>query len=227
MTQILKRLTWFNQINVYLISTSKGLVLIDSAAPGMFGWLVKSLRKVGIAPDQLAGVVVTHFHIDHVGTAMALQRCGVPVYALAEEVPILMGDAPHPGFCNGHSVGRIMIAAEKLVFGTPSFLGVRSLEAGQKLFDTTWRVVAAPGHTPGSLALFNEDTGDLLSGDTLLSDFCYPRANLSVFTADYQGLVESALNLMALEPKYIHPGHGKPLPLSAYAKVQKRLISKL
>jgi glyoxylase-like metal-dependent hydrolase (beta-lactamase superfamily II) len=54
---------------VYLISTSKGLVLVDSAAPGMFGWLVKSLRKVGIAPAQLAGVVVTHFHIDHVGTA--------------------------------------------------------------------------------------------------------------------------------------------------------------
>lgn len=71
MTQNLKRLTWFNQINVYLLSTPNGLVLIDSAAPGMFGWLVKSLRKVGVTPKQLAGVVVTHFHIDHVGTAIA------------------------------------------------------------------------------------------------------------------------------------------------------------
>ena len=74
MMHTLKRLTWFNQINVYLLATPKGLVLIDSAAPGMFGWLVKSLRKVGIKPEQLAGVVVTHFHIDHVGTAMALQK---------------------------------------------------------------------------------------------------------------------------------------------------------
>lgn len=227
MTQTLKRLTWFNQINVYLLSTPKGLVLIDSAAPGMFGWLTKSLRKVGVTPEHLAGVVVTHFHIDHVGTAMALQRRGIPMYALSEEVPILIGDAPHPGYENGSTAGRILQAAERLVFGNPSFSAVRSLEAGQKLFGTAWRVFAAPGHTPGSLALYNEETGDLLSGDTLVSDFGCPRANLSLFTADHQKLVESALNLMNLEPKYIHPAHGKPLPLLAYAKTQERLVNKL
>jgi glyoxylase-like metal-dependent hydrolase (beta-lactamase superfamily II) len=64
----------------------------------------------------------------------------------------------------------------------------------------------------------------LLSGDTLVSDFGCPRANLSFFTADRDRLIESALNLMALEPKYIHPGHGKPLPLSAYAKAQQQLV---
>ena len=227
MMQTLQRLTWFNQINVYLLSTPKGLVLIDSAAPGMFGWLVKSLRKVGIKPEQLAGVVVTHFHIDHVGTAIALQKLRVPVYALAAEVPILTGDAPHSGYRDGNTIGRIMYAAERLVFGTPSFSGVRSLEAEQKIFGTSWRIVAAPGHTPGSLALYNQETGDLLSGDTLISDFGCPRANTKLFTADYPKLIESALNLMELEPKYIHPGHGKPLPLSAYAKAQERLINKL
>jgi glyoxylase-like metal-dependent hydrolase (beta-lactamase superfamily II) len=224
MTQILRRITWFNQINIYLISTHQGPVLVDSAAPGMFGWLVKSLHQVGIAPAQLAGVIVTHFHIDHVGTAMALQKCGVPVYALAAEVPILIGDAPHSGY--GGTAGKILLAAERLLFGNPSFSGIRSLEVGQKLFGTAWCVIAAPGHTPGSLALYKEDTGDLLSGDTLVSDFGCPRANLSFFTPDCDRLVESALNLMALEPKYIYPGHGKPLPLLAYSKVQKQLISK-
>ncbi len=223
--QHLQRLTWFNQINVYLISTAQGPVLVDSAAPGMFGWLVKSLRQVGIKPEQLAGVVVTHFHLDHVGTAMALQKCGVPMYALAAEVPILMGNAPHSGYRG--TAGGILLAAERLFFGNPSFLGVRSLSVGEKLLGTTWEVVETPGHTPGSLALYNQDTGDLLSGDTLVSDFGCPRANLSFFTADSDKLIESALNLMALEPKYIHPAHGKPLPLSAYAKVQKELSYKL
>jgi hypothetical protein len=37
----------------------------------------------------------------------------------------------------------------------------------------------------------------------LASDFGCPRANLSFFTADREQLIESALNLMALEPKYI------------------------
>ncbi len=183
MAQILQRLTWFNQINVYLISTPKGPVLVDSAAPGMFGWLVKSLRQVGLVPAQLAGVILTHFHIDHVGTAMALQKHGVPVYALAPEVPILMGEAPHSGYRG--TAGKILLAAERLVFGIPSFSEVRSLEVGQKILGTDWRVVGVPGHTPGSLALFNQETGDLLSGDTLVSDFCCPRAchQLSQMTA--------------------------------------------
>jgi glyoxylase-like metal-dependent hydrolase (beta-lactamase superfamily II) len=128
--QHLHRLTWFNQINVYLISTPQGPLLIDSAAPGAFRWLVRSLRHVGIAPSQLVGVVVTHFHLDHVGTAMALQKCGVPVYALAAEVPILMGEAPHSGYRG--TAGKILLSAERLLFGNPSFTGIRSLSVGEK-----------------------------------------------------------------------------------------------
>jgi glyoxylase-like metal-dependent hydrolase (beta-lactamase superfamily II) len=225
MEQILRRLTWFNHFNLYLLSTPKGLVLVDSATPGMFGWLVKSLRKVGVAPEQLAGVVVTHFHIDHVGTALALQQCGVPMYALMQEIPILLGEVPHPGY--GGVAGKVMLAAERLVFGKLVFQGVQPLEPGQKLFDSTWRVVAAPGHTPGSLALFNEESGDLLSGDTLVNNFGHPSANHPLFAADYQTAMQSALNLLKLEPKQIHPGHGKPLPLSAYFKVQEQLVRKL
>ncbi len=39
MPETLRRITFLNQFNVYLISTPRGLVLIDSAVPGMFGWL--------------------------------------------------------------------------------------------------------------------------------------------------------------------------------------------
>ena len=156
MSETLRRLTCLNHFNVYLISTPRGLVLIDSAAPGMFWWLARSLRKIGVEPEELAGVVVTHFHIDHVGTALALQKCGVTMYALTEEIPILLGKVPHPGY--GGRAGRIMLAAERLVFGELSFYGVQPLEAGQMLFESTWRVLAAPGHTPGTLIRPKLDT---------------------------------------------------------------------
>jgi glyoxylase-like metal-dependent hydrolase (beta-lactamase superfamily II) len=183
------------------------------------------LRQVGVSPEQLAGVVVTHFHIDHVGTALALQQYGVPMYALQQEIPILLGEVPHPGYSG--VAGKIMLAAERLVFGKLVFQGVQPLEPGQKLFDSSWSVVAAPGHTPGSLALFNEESGDLLSGDTLVNNFGCPSANHPLFAADYPMAMQSALNLLKLEPKRIHPGHGKPLPLSAYFKVQEQLMRKL
>jgi glyoxylase-like metal-dependent hydrolase (beta-lactamase superfamily II) len=217
------RLTWFDHINVYLVATPRGPVLIDSAAPGMFGWLVRSLRRVDLAPEDLAAVVVTHFHID--GTAARLQRLGVPVYALSQEVPILNGREPHPGY--GGIAGRALLAAEKAVFGSPRLSGVRPLLDGELLLDSSWRVLAAPGHTPGSLALFDEDSGDLLSGDTLVSDFAWPRGPHPLFTADYPRAVASALALLARGPKRIHPGHGKPLPATAYGVARDRLLRKL
>ena len=153
------------------------------------------------------------------------------MYALAAEVPILRGEAPHSGYSG--VAGRMLLTVEQLIFGKPSFPQVQSLEAGQRLFGSTWRVVAAPGHTPGSLALFNTETGDLLSGDTLISDFGCPRANTSLFTADSPKLVESALNLMSLEPKIIHPAHGKPTLVivcesaGAVGKKVERIVSHL
>jgi glyoxylase-like metal-dependent hydrolase (beta-lactamase superfamily II) len=224
-TRSLQRLTFFDHINVYLLATPCGPVLVDSAAPGMFGWLVRSLGRVGLAPQDLAGVVVTHFHLDHVGTAARLHGLGVPVYALLEEVPILAGREPHPGY--GGLAGRALLAVEKAVFGSPQLPGVQPLRAGDALFDTTWRVLAAPGHTPGSLALFDEKDGDLLSGDTLVSDFAWPRGPHPLFTADYPRAVASALELLALAPSRIHPGHGKPFPATAYAAVRDRLRSRL
>jgi glyoxylase-like metal-dependent hydrolase (beta-lactamase superfamily II) len=221
----LRRLTWFDHVNVYLLATPRGPVLVDSAAPGMFGWLVRALRRVDLAPQDLAAVVVTHFHIDHVGTAARLRRLGVPMYALCEEVPILTGSAPHPGY--GGLAGRALLAAERAVFGDPRFADVRALRDGELLFDTSWRVLAAPGHTPGSLALFDEMSGDLLSGDTLVSDFAWPRGPHPLFTADYPRAAASALDLLARGPERIHPGHGKPLPAAAYDSVRDRLRRKL
>jgi len=223
--ELLQRLTWFDQINVYLLATPHGPVLVDSAAPGMFGWLVRALRRIDLTPEQLAAVVVTHFHVDHVGTAARLGRLGVPMYALAAEVPILTGEAPHAGY--GGLAGRVLLAAENAVFGAPAFADVRPLGAGDLLFDTSWRVLAAPGHTPGSLALFDEKTGDLLSGDTLVSDFAWPRGPHRLFTADYPRAVASALDLLARGPKRIHPGHGRPLPARAYGSMRDRLLRKL
>ncbi len=217
----IRRLTFVDYLNVYLLDSPAGPVLVDSAAPGMFGWLRGALRRVGLRPEELAAVVLTHFHADHVGTARALQALGVPVYALREEIPILSGEAPHPGY--GRMGGQLLRAAERLVLPESRFHGVHALEAGQELLGTGWQVLAAPGHTPGSLALFWDDTGDLISGDTLVSNFSWPRGPHPLFTADQTRAERSALALLDLEPRRIHPGHGPPLPGSAWDRVRARL----
>ncbi|MEM7243864.1 MAG: MBL fold metallo-hydrolase [Acidobacteriota bacterium] len=204
-------------LNLYLLDTPAGPVLVDAGTPGMSGWIERRLVERGLRVSDLAGVVLTHFHVDHAGCAAWLSRRGVPVLALADEVPILAGTAPHPGY--GRVGGRLLLALERAVVPPVPLPGVRALQAGDRLFDGDWTVVSAPGHTPGSLALFQETTGDLLSGDTLVSDFDWPRGPHPLFSSDVDGGRASARRLLELEPRVVWPAHGRPLPPDAWGRL--------
>jgi glyoxylase-like metal-dependent hydrolase (beta-lactamase superfamily II) len=71
------------------------------------------------------------------------------------------------------------------------------------LGDRRLRVIGVPGHTAGSLALFEDATGLLFSGDTLYRDIVLPieQTNLDAY-------VESLRRLRELPIRIVHGGHG-------------------
>ena len=52
---------------VYLIDAGE-LILIDSGAGRSFDRLVDNIITLGLAPEKISTVVVTHCHIDHIGS---------------------------------------------------------------------------------------------------------------------------------------------------------------
>ena len=73
-------------VNVYLIDTGSGFALIDAGvrtreAVAAFD---AGLAALGIAPTDIVAVVVTHFHVDHIGQAGRLVE-PVAVTARSEE----------------------------------------------------------------------------------------------------------------------------------------------
>ena len=66
--------------NATLISDGRVHILTDC---GMSGAKLKdALKKVGIAPESLSALLITHEHIDHVkGAGVIARRYGLPVYA--------------------------------------------------------------------------------------------------------------------------------------------------
>ncbi|MEP6559341.1 MAG: MBL fold metallo-hydrolase, partial [Burkholderiales bacterium] len=58
-------------VNAYLIKLSGKLVLVDAGTGTLFGAalnkLPASLRAVGVEPEQITDVLVTHLHTDHTG----------------------------------------------------------------------------------------------------------------------------------------------------------------
>ena len=83
-----------------------------------------------------------------------------------------------------------------------------------RLDGITFRVIATPGHTKGSVCLLAEDV--IFSGDTLFQG-SVGRTDLP--GGDFRALEKSVKALYALEGDYtVYPGHGEKTALSLERK---------
>jgi glyoxylase-like metal-dependent hydrolase (beta-lactamase superfamily II) len=125
---------------------------------------VAGLRAVGRHPGDVRRIVLTHAHTDHAGGAAEMAaRTGAPV-AVHEADAAAVEAGRHPPYDPSLRLSRVL---QRLPGGgfPPARVDER-LRDGQML-DGGLRVVATPGHTPGSLCLLHEPTATLIVGDTL------------------------------------------------------------
>jgi len=73
-----------------------------------------------------------------------------------------------------------------------------------------WDVIETPGHTEDSVCFFNEETGELISGDTIINISKGGRGSLNRFCWNRERIRES-YNMLCrgIEPEVIYPGHGE------------------
>src|ERR1700742_4501016 len=71
--------------NCYAVVCGSQVWLIDAGVGVETEALVRSLAVAGIATQQIAGLLLTHGHLDHSGGACWLhEQLGVPVFACHE-----------------------------------------------------------------------------------------------------------------------------------------------
>jgi glyoxylase-like metal-dependent hydrolase (beta-lactamase superfamily II) len=87
------------------------------------------------------------------------------------------------------------------------------------------QVVATPGHTPGHISIFDEDTGVLVAGDALNNNEGLAGSSPE-FTEDPDAAVASVLKMAGLAPSTILVGHGDPITDGA-AEALQQLASSL
>src|SRR3954452_5030684 len=74
-------------VNWTLITDANGVMLIDAGFPGNRDDVLASLRQLGFGVDDLRAILLTHAHIDHLGSAIWFAKThGTPVYCHAAEV---------------------------------------------------------------------------------------------------------------------------------------------
>jgi glyoxylase-like metal-dependent hydrolase (beta-lactamase superfamily II) len=166
--------------NAYLA----GSVLVDA---GVLPMAVEPFR------DEIEAIILTHGHYDHTAYVREIARiCDAPVAIHADDAAALADE--HRSL--------------SLHFGARSagIIPDRLLHEGDVIGG--YRILHTPGHTPGSCCLYDEATGDLISGDTVFSDGCFGRYDF--VGGSREELTRSLDRLAALEVRGLYPGHGFP-----------------
>ena len=74
-------------VNWTVVTDRSGAMLIDAGFPGSRDDVVTSLDALGFAPADVVAILLTHAHVDHLGSAIWFAaRHGTPVYCHADEV---------------------------------------------------------------------------------------------------------------------------------------------
>ncbi len=180
------------EVNCSILSENGKALVVD---PGSEATRIRAeLKKQNL---ELAAVLLTHAHFDHIGAIPELRRAfpALPVFVSAADAKII--DHPFNQYPPGYPpVGEVKDTRDaKELKDFIASLG----------WQTTVEVIDTPGHTPGGVCyLFS--TGILIAGDTL---FCGSVGRTDLPGGDMHTLMSSLEKLKVL-PKdtIVVPGHG-------------------
>src|SRR5439155_5295782 len=164
--------------------------------------------KLGL---PIVRIVLTHAHIDHVGSLDALHEAlpDVPVAISERDARFLSGDKsldptePQVPLRGGYPICKTK----------PTLL----LHEGDRI--GSLEVIATPGHTPGHFAFLDTRDRTVIAGDAYQTqggvavsgtiELLFPLPALATW---HKGLaLESARNLLAFQPSLLAVGHGRVL----------------
>ncbi|MFJ2436231.1 MBL fold metallo-hydrolase [Streptomyces anulatus] len=201
----------------YLWRDGAELTLIDAGDIDAAAAIEDAIRTLGLDPAGIRRIVITHGHRDHYGAAQELaDRHGAEIIAHALDAPVVRGErpAPEPDLLDW----ELPLWEHGLtVPEAPPTRVDREVTGGEVLpFGDGARVVHAPGHTAGSIAIHLPLHGVLFTGDTVAS---VERVMLGVFNVDRAGAAATFRRLAALAPRTVCVGHGDPLTENAAAEM--------
>jgi glyoxylase-like metal-dependent hydrolase (beta-lactamase superfamily II) len=221
-----------------LITEGEEVTLVDTGWPGDRERVVASLERIGRSPADVAAIVLTHGHPDHIGSAAWFHReHGVPLWAHELEAANVRGErieqvSPLQLFAMAwrrdvrvwlRDAARLGIKAERP--DTVETFDGRELDVPGRPVP-----VHTPGHTSGHCALHLPDRGVLLAGDALMTEHGLversgPQLLPGFFQADVSQARESLQLLAPLDADVVVCGHGPAFAGSPAAAVREALAA--
>ena len=165
-------------IHPTLIWDTDTVILVDTGIPRQLEAISEAMEKLGVPFSRLSKIIITHQDVDHIGSLKEILRASnnkIEVIAHVAEKPYIEGEKP--------IIKMSPEVISKLFKGLPEEqrkqAGVKFLDSLKSKIDRTVvdgeiipccggiTVIFTPGHTPGHICLYLNESKILIAGDML------------------------------------------------------------
>jgi glyoxylase-like metal-dependent hydrolase (beta-lactamase superfamily II) len=179
----------------YLVRGGSRNVLIDSGLDERFLDLQEQLSFLHLKVRDIDVVINTHEHLDHIGSNRYFQETSLVAAHRFAATKITLGDH-YVTFYRSRDLNEVPLKVHLWLENRSLFdLGTHLLE-----------VIHTPGHTSGSICVYEFKTKVLFSGDTVFAGGTLSYIAESGSLGDY---INSIIRLEARKISEIYPGHGE------------------
>jgi hydroxyacylglutathione hydrolase len=179
--------------NIYVLGKEEATI-VDTGVGNRANPIFPQLAELGVMPENIKQVIITHAHHDHaMGAFLILEQANPRVFVHEDDTKYIAS-----------SFGEALV---KVVEGD--------------IIDTaigSFMVYLTPGHTNGSMCLYNVEKKILISGDTVFPDGYYGRYDGESGSLD--AMINSLKKLTELDCEIMLPGHGSPVFQDANSHIQ-------
>ncbi|MHA1338391.1 MAG: MBL fold metallo-hydrolase [Promethearchaeota archaeon] len=198
--------------NIYLINSKEvgesesdyELCLIDSGNGLNTQNLFEGIKKLGFDPKKISTIIITHEHLDHilgVFKISSMMNGNCKIYALGETARVIReGDE--------QTISPVELGVPISLFHTKIVpLEVNEVKEGDiiRFGGVNLKVLHTPGHSLGSMSLYDEQIKILFPGDVIFCGGSFGRVDFPGGSASE--LKKSINRLNQLDVKYLCPGH--------------------
>ena len=200
--------------NVYFAEDGDKLILIDTGLPRSDKKILKFVETLSRNPSDVSLIVITHFHIDHVGGLKKVQEATGAKVAVGElDSEIVAGKKSPPKPKN------LLFRAFSSVVKPASVQPDLMLKEGDKVGGLT--VILTAGHSEGSISLLDTQKKVMFVGDALRFENDKLVEPPEQFNLDTAKAREAIGKISTFDFEVMLGGHGEPLLDKASQKVKE------
>ena len=206
--------------NSYLVLEDDGSLTLIDTGMSLGGKKILDYIKTNLSkqPSDVKTIVLTHSHIDHIRGALAIKKAtGAKVLIHEEDAEYLSGKKKLP------SPGGVMGFLFKLVsvfFRSPAIEPDVRLKENDRV-GSHLTVVHTPGHTPGSISLYDQGRKLVFVGDAITNRGGKLQGSPRQFTVNVQQANRSIEKISTLNFEVLMSGHGDTVESAGTQKVRE------